>query len=100
MVVGRWSLAEWQLAVGMWNPCARGCAWRGEPGRRRVQGLVAITGEVDRRCEVSDAKKCAHPACECTVQPGGIFGKYCSDHCKQAGDRVELRCDCQHPACR
>ena len=44
--------------------------------------------------------KCAHPACNCTVEPKGPFGKYCSDHCKQAGDKIELRCDCQHPACR
>jgi hypothetical protein len=44
--------------------------------------------------------KCAHPACNCTVEPKGPFGKYCSDHCKQAGDKIELRCDCQHPPCR
>ena len=35
--------------------------------------------------------KCAHPACNCTVEPKGPFGKYCSDHCKQAGDKIELR---------
>jgi hypothetical protein len=44
--------------------------------------------------------KCAHPACQCTVEPKGRFGKYCSDHCRQAGDKIELRCDCQHPPCR
>jgi hypothetical protein len=49
---------------------------------------------------MAKAEKCAHPACECTVQPNGEFGKYCSDHCRQAGQRTELRCDCHHTACR
>jgi hypothetical protein len=44
--------------------------------------------------------KCAHPSCQCIVEPKGPHGKYCSDHCKQAGDKIELRCDCQHPPCR
>ncbi len=44
--------------------------------------------------------KCAHPACECQVESGGRFGKYCSDHCRQAGEAIVLRCECQHPACR
>jgi hypothetical protein len=46
------------------------------------------------------AVKCAHPACQCMVEPKGPHGKYCSDHCRQAGDKTELRCDCQHPPCR
>ena len=49
---------------------------------------------------MAEAKKCAHPSCECTVAPGGMYGKYCSDHCRQAGEAVELRCDCGHPPCR
>jgi hypothetical protein len=44
--------------------------------------------------------KCAHPSCQCMVAPNGPHGKYCSDHCKSAGNKIELRCDCQHPACR
>src|SRR5262245_15098309 len=40
------------------------------------------------------------PACNCTIDPKGPFGKYCSEHCKQAGDKTELRCDCQHAPCR
>ena len=44
--------------------------------------------------------KCAHPACDCHVAKGGPFGKYCSEHCKHAGGISELRCYCQHPACR
>ena len=47
-----------------------------------------------------DTNKCAHPACNCQVPKGGQFGKYCSDHCKEAGDITELHCDCKHPACR
>jgi hypothetical protein len=44
--------------------------------------------------------KCAHPACDCQVPPGGPFGKYCCEHCKHAGKITELRCNCQHPECR
>lgn len=47
-----------------------------------------------------DREKCAHPACECLVDKGGPFGKYCSEHCKHAGKIAELRCYCQHPDCR
>ena len=47
-----------------------------------------------------DTNKCAHPACNCTVPKNGPFGKYCSEHCKEARDIIELRCDCKHPACR
>lgn len=47
-----------------------------------------------------DSKKCAHPVCECQVEAHGPFGKYCSDHCKQSGDKTELRCGCQHAVCR
>jgi hypothetical protein len=49
---------------------------------------------------MADTNKCAHPACNCTVTGGGPFGKYCSAHCKNAGQQTELRCGCQHPACR
>ena len=44
--------------------------------------------------------KCAHTSCKCMVNDGGPYGKYCSEHCKAAGETTELRCDCQHPACR
>jgi hypothetical protein len=44
--------------------------------------------------------RCAHPACECTVAKGGPYGKYCSDHCKEASQFSELRCGCQHQQCR
>lgn len=49
---------------------------------------------------MSEQEKCAHPACNCFVRKDSPYGKYCSEHCKQAGDHIELRCDCQHPACR
>ena len=49
---------------------------------------------------MADVDKCAHPGCNCMVTKGGEFGKYCSDHCKHMGDKIELRCDCPHPACR
>jgi hypothetical protein len=47
-----------------------------------------------------DVEKCAHPACECRVAKGGKYGKYCSEHCKHAGQIAELRCYCQHDECR
>jgi hypothetical protein len=49
---------------------------------------------------MADSQKCAHPACACTVVKGGSHGKYCSEHCKEKKDTIELRCDCQHAQCR
>jgi len=49
---------------------------------------------------MTESTKCAHPACNCLVEKNAEFGKYCSEHCKEAGDYTELRCDCQHPPCR
>jgi hypothetical protein len=49
---------------------------------------------------MAEPAKCAHPVCQCMVSPGGSFGKYCSEHCKQAGDKTELHCDCHHQGCR
>ena len=49
---------------------------------------------------MSDLNKCAHPACTCVVSKDGPHGKYCSEHCKEAADGIELRCDCQHLPCR
>jgi hypothetical protein len=44
--------------------------------------------------------KCAHPACHYVVTKTGAYGKYCSEHCKEAAATTELRCDCQHLPCR
>jgi hypothetical protein len=49
---------------------------------------------------MTDPDKCAHPACKCLVPKDGAHGKYCSEHCKEAADTTELRCDCQHLLCR
>ena len=48
---------------------------------------------------MAEPAKCAHPSCECVVS-SREFGKYCSEHCKKAGDITELHCNCQHPGCR
>lgn len=48
----------------------------------------------------TDLNKCAHPACSCMVAKGGAHGKYCSEHCKEKGQVVELRCECRHPDCQ
>lgn len=39
---------------------------------------------------------CAHPACQCTVEPGKT---YCSQYCEDARDEVEISCDCFHAGC-
>ena len=52
-----------------------------------------------RHKEGTTMEKCAHPACQCMVDKKGEYGKYCSDHCKKAGDVTELRCGCRHPEC-
>lgn len=49
---------------------------------------------------MTDSIKCAHPACKCLVSKGSEYGKYCSEHCKEAADTIELRCYCQHSTCR
>lgn len=46
------------------------------------------------------AAECAHAPCKCHVAKDGQYGRYCSEHCKQKGKQVELRCDCGHPECR
>ncbi len=42
-----------------------------------------------------EQKKCAHPACRCTVTDN----KYCSQRCEDAKGEVEISCDCAHPGC-
>jgi hypothetical protein len=49
---------------------------------------------------MADTNKCAHPACKCLVAKGGAYDKYCSEHCAEAAEITELKCDCKHPACR
>ncbi len=47
--------------------------------------------------QADNAKKCAHPSCDCTVTDNA---KYCSAYCEGAKDTVEIGCGCGHPACR
>jgi hypothetical protein len=44
----------------------------------------------------SDMKKCAHPACTCTVDRDT---KYCSQYCKDSGGTTEISCNCGHEGC-
>jgi hypothetical protein len=39
---------------------------------------------------------CAHPSCNCLVKEGE---KYCSQYCHDAGDTIEISCNCEHPGC-
>ena len=45
---------------------------------------------------MADVKKCDHPACNCTAPKDE---KYCSAYCHDAGDKIELACNCGHPGC-
>ena len=45
---------------------------------------------------MTDEKKCAHPACNCTAPE---HSRYCSTYCRDAGGTLELSCNCGHPAC-
>lgn len=47
-----------------------------------------------------DRQRCEHPSCACAVDMSAPHWPFCSEHCKEAADTTELRCDCQHPACR
>jgi hypothetical protein len=49
---------------------------------------------------MTDTIKCAHPACKCQITADGRYGKYCSEHCKEAADTTEIRCECRHPSCQ
>ena len=42
---------------------------------------------------MANPTKCAHPQCNCRVPEHGQYGKYCSEHCREAGDQTELMCD-------
>ena len=49
---------------------------------------------------MSDVEKCAHPMCKCTVSTEGRYGKFCSEHCQEAKQITEVKCDCKHPSCQ
>lgn len=43
------------------------------------------------------ARKCAHPNCQCVVDEKSGMDGYCSDYCKTAAE--EEYCGCGHTAC-
>jgi hypothetical protein len=45
---------------------------------------------------MSEAKKCAHTACSCTVPDGK---KYCSQMCEDSAGVTSLTCHCKHAEC-
>jgi hypothetical protein len=103
------------MAIGDRPSFSRPFVWPGAPGcghlakkalsaarpwalARRMQ---AADAEVQMtHVNASEVNKCAHPACNCRVSSNSEFGNYCSQHCEQAKDIVELKCDCGHPACK
>jgi hypothetical protein len=65
-----------------------------------ARDMQAANGDIDVEVEMAESAKCAHPACECVVQQGGPYGKYCSEYCQRAAQQTELHCNCHHPGCR
>ena len=49
---------------------------------------------------MADRIKCAHPVCQCLVTKDSAYGKYCSEHCKEAAGEIRRRCECQHATCK
>jgi hypothetical protein len=47
--------------------------------------------------QMSDSKKCAHPACSCMTQKGEDF---CSTYCESTKGTTEIMCKCGHSGCR
>lgn len=41
-------------------------------------------------------KKCAHPACNCQAAENS---KFCSQYCRDAGNKTEISCNCGHAGC-
>jgi len=46
---------------------------------------------------MSDAKKCPHPPCSCTLEKGQ---SYCSAYCEGAKGTTALICECGHTGCK
>lgn len=73
------------------------------PGSRTptpLIGCLSLSDNTRKGDVMAQQEKCAHPACSCSVDPNGPFGKYCSEHCKKAGGMTELRCGCHHDGCK
>jgi hypothetical protein len=45
---------------------------------------------------MAEDQKCAHPACNCIATKDN---KFCSVYCHDAGETVELSCNCGHVGC-
>jgi hypothetical protein len=41
---------------------------------------------------MAETRKCAHLGCNCEVEEGGPWGKYCSPLCQEAGDESSRCC--------
>lgn len=64
-----------------------------------VRRVPELSYDSELREEHPMTTKCAHPPCNCQVSKDGQYGKYCSEHCKEARGMTELRCDCHHTSC-
>lgn len=56
----------------------------------------ALSNLPEDRHIMAEPEKCAHPACNCMATGDG---GYCSQYCHDAGDTLELACNCGHPGC-
>jgi hypothetical protein len=48
---------------------------------------------------VVELEKCAHDSCVCPIAEDRPYGDYCSQHCEEAAELTELKCECGHPEC-
>jgi len=58
-----------------------------------------MTSKPDNSLQSKPNQKCAHPSCACILTEDRPYGKYCSEHCDDAGEMDELRCECGHEMC-
>jgi hypothetical protein len=95
-------------AVAPQSPFAAGRYIRRGPSRTnamvwklRVGRIMTTPSRSDEDAPTStESMKCAHPSCSCQLLPNRPFGKYCGEHCENAGELNELRCECGHDMCR
>jgi len=55
-----------------------------------------IFGLTEEDPYIAENSVCMNAVCSCPVVEPGTF---CSEHCREIGDVVEVTCDCDHSSC-
>src|SRR6516164_4013963 len=71
-----------------------GARWRGRIRdlEHQMHSLVIVREEAT----VPEKNKCARPSCNCEATGES---NYCSQYCADAGDTLEIACNCGHAVC-